>query len=80
MARDAIVQAVQVLNSLVTLKLKVQELRAEALKVRAQVDILFTDEPISEERSKKASRFLKPLANLRYQEAKSQARAVLDQS
>jgi len=29
--------------------LKVQELRAEALKVRAQVDILFTDEPISED-------------------------------
>jgi len=45
---DAIVQAVQVLSSLVT-PLKVQELRAEALKVRAQVDILFTDEPISED-------------------------------
>jgi len=64
---EMIVQAVQVLNSLVTLKLKVQELRAEALKVRAQVDILFTDEPLVRTRSlasKKASRFLKLLPRL----------------
>lgn len=85
---DAIVQAVQVLSSLVTLKLKVQELRAEALKVRAQVDILFTDEPISEDEIasiKEGFKVLKTFAqaNLRYQEAKSQAeqaRAVLDQA
>lgn len=85
---DAVIQAVQVLNSLVTLKLKFQELRAEALKVRAQVDVLFADKPISEEESallKEGFKVLKTFAqaNLRYQEAKSQAeqaRAVLDQA
>lgn len=85
---DAVIQAVQVLNSLVTLKLKVQELRAEALKVRAQVDILFTDKSISEDEIagiKEGFKVLKTFAqaNLRYQEAKSQAeqaRAVLDQA
>jgi len=33
----------QILSSLATLKLKVQESRAEALAVRTAVDILFTD-------------------------------------
>ena len=85
---DAVTQAVQLLSSLVTLKLKVQELRAEALKVRTQVDILFTEKLISEEEIasiKEGFKVLKTFAqiNLRYQEAKSQAeqaRAVLDQA
>src|SRR6478672_427324 len=46
---DAVTQAVQVLSNLATLKLKVQESRSEALKVRAQVDILFSDKSVSEE-------------------------------
>ncbi|HEY9632986.1 MAG TPA: hypothetical protein V6D14_06255 [Coleofasciculaceae cyanobacterium] len=85
---DAVIQAVQVLNSLATLKLKVQELRDEALKVRAQIDILFTDESVSEEEIatlKEGFKVLKnfALANLRYREARAgaeQARAVLDEA
>lgn len=85
---DAVTQAVQVLSNLATLKLKVQESRAEALKVREQVDILFTDEPVSEEaiaQLKEGFKVLKNFAqiNLRYREARAQAegaRAVLDQA
>lgn len=85
---DAITQAVQILSNLATLKLKVQELRAEALTVRAAVDILFTDEVVSEDeiaRLKEGFKVLKTFAqaNIRYQEARSraeQARAVLDQA
>ncbi|WP_019502405.1 hypothetical protein [Pseudanabaena sp. PCC 6802] len=87
-AEDAITQAVQVLNNLATLKVKMQELRAEAMKVRSQVDILFTDEPVSEEEIsslREGFKVLKNFAqyNLRYQEAKSQAhnaREVLDRA
>ncbi|HEY9819937.1 MAG TPA: hypothetical protein V6D35_04045 [Candidatus Sericytochromatia bacterium] len=85
---DAVIQAVQVLNSLATLKLKMQELRAEALQIRSQIDILFTDEPVSEEeiaQLKEGFKILKnfALANLRFREARNgaeQARAVLDQA
>jgi hypothetical protein len=85
---DAITQAVQVLNNLATLKVKVQELRSEAMKVRAQVDILFTDEPVSEEEIsslREGFKVLKNFAlfNLRYQDAKSQAhqaREILDRA
>ncbi len=85
---DAVTQAVQVLSNLATLKLKVQETRTEALQVRAQVDILFSDEPVSEEeitRLKEGFKALKTFAqaNLRYREARAQAeqaRAVLDQA
>jgi 3-phenylpropionate/cinnamic acid dioxygenase small subunit len=85
---DAITQAVQILNNLATLKVKVQELRSEAMKVRAQVDILFTDEPVSEEEIsslREGFKVLKNFAlfNLRYQEAKSQAhqaREILDRA
>ena len=85
---DTITQAVQVLNNLATLKLKVQESRAEALEVRASVDILFTDESVSEDeiaRLKEGFKVLKTFAqvNLRYQDARVkalQARAVLDQA
>lgn len=85
---DGITQAVQVLNNLATLKLKVQESRSEALAVRAQVDILFTDKSVSEEEIshlKEGFKVLKTFAqaNLRYQEARAkaeQARAVLDRA
>ncbi|MBD1837522.1 hypothetical protein H6F78_17240 [Coleofasciculus sp. FACHB-64] len=85
---DAVTQAVQVLSNLATLKLKVQESRAEALKVRAQVDILFSEKSVSEEeiaQLKDGFKVLKTFAqvNLRYHEARSkaeQARSVLDQA
>lgn len=85
---DAVTHAVQILSNLATLKLKVQESRAEALAVRAAVDILFTDKSVSEDevsRLKDGFKVLKTFAqaNLRYQEARSKAekaRAVLDQA
>lgn len=85
---DAVIQAVQALNSLATLKLKVQELRAEALQVRSQIDILFKDESVSEEEIAQLKVGFKVLinfaqANLRYREARTgaeQARAVLDKA
>ncbi len=85
---DGITQAVQVLNNLATLKLKVQESRSEALAVRAAVDILFTDKLVSEEEIadlKEGFKVLKTFAqaNLRYQEARAKAedaRAVLDRA
>lgn len=85
---DAVIQAVQALNSLATLKLKVQELRAEALQVRSQIDILFKDESVSEEEIAQLKDGFKVLknfaqANLRYREARTgaeQARAVLDKA
>ena len=85
---DGITQAVQVLNNLATLKLKVQESRSEALAVRTAVDILFTDKSVSEEEISSLKEGFKVLktfaqANLRYQEARAkaeQARAVLDRA
>jgi len=85
---DAITQAVQILSNLATLKLKVQDSRAEALAVREAVDILFTDKSVSEDeiaRLKEGFKVLKTFAqaNLRYQEARSkaeQARTVLDRA
>ncbi|WP_392530310.1 hypothetical protein [Nostoc sp. C117] len=85
---DTITQAVQVLSNLATLKLKVQESRSEALEIRKAVDILFTDEPVSEEeitRLKEGFKVLKSFAqaNVRYQEARTkaeQARQILDQA
>jgi soluble cytochrome b562 len=85
---DAIIQAVQVLSNLATLKLKVQESRAEALEIRKAVDVLFTDNPVSEEEISRLKEGFKTLknfaqANLRYQEAKAKAetaREILDQA
>ena len=85
---DAITQAVQVLSNLATLKLKVQETRTEALEIRKAVDVLFSDNPVTEEeitRLKEGFKVLKNFAqaNLRYQEARNkaeQARQVLDQA
>ncbi|HLO84259.1 MAG TPA: hypothetical protein VK203_04480 [Nostocaceae cyanobacterium] len=85
---DAITQAVQILNNLATLKLKVQESKAEALEVRKAVDVLFSDNSVTEEeitRLKEGFKVLKNFAqaNLRYQEARAKAenaRQVLDQA
>ena len=46
---DGITQAVQILNNLATLKLKVQESRADALEIRQAVDVLFSDNSVTEE-------------------------------
>ncbi|NJL45870.1 MAG: hypothetical protein HC922_09450 [Leptolyngbyaceae cyanobacterium SM2_3_12] len=85
---DAVVQAIQVLNQLATLKVKVQDSRTEALQVRALVDLLFTDEPLDEAQLtelKEGFKVLKSFAqsNLRFREARSQAeeaRRVLDEA
>lgn len=85
---DAITQAVQILNNLATLKLKVQESRTEALEIRKAVDVLFTDNSVSDEeiaRLKEGFKVLKTFAqaNVRYQEAKAkaeEARKVLDEA
>jgi hypothetical protein len=87
-AEDSITQAVQLLSNLATLKLKAQESRAEALHVRAQLDILFVDEIVSEAdvaALKEGFKVLKSYAqtNLRYREARTQAehaRVVLDRA
>ncbi|NEQ43578.1 MAG: hypothetical protein F6K00_08470 [Leptolyngbya sp. SIOISBB] len=83
---DSIVEAVQILNHLATLKMKMQDSREEALAVRQLIDLLFTDEPISEEQIaslKDGFKTLKSFAqsNLKYRDARSQAetaRQVLD--
>jgi len=85
---DAINQAVQILSNLATLKLKVQESRTEALKIRSQIDVLFTDESVTEteiNQLKEGFKILKTYAqaNLRYREARSQAeeaRTILDRA
>jgi soluble cytochrome b562 len=85
---DAITQAVQVLSNLATLKLKVQDSRAEALEIRKAVDVLFSDQSVTEEeitRLKEGFKVLKNFAqaNIRYQEARTraeQARLILDQA
>jgi RecA/RadA recombinase len=85
---DDLNQAVQVLSSLAMLKLKVQDSKTEALQIRQQIDVLFTDEPISETEIttlKEGFKVLKTYAqaNLRYREARVQAeaaRTILDQA
>lgn len=85
---DSITQAVQVLSSLATLKLKAQEARAEALEVRKAVDVLFSDDSVTEEEItslKEGFKVLKKFAqaNLSYQELRAkaeEARQVLDQA
>lgn len=78
---DAVVEAVQVLNHLATLKVKMQASRTEALKVRELVDLLFADDPISDDQLtelKDGFKTLKSFAqsNLRFREARSQAEAA----
>ncbi len=85
---DAITQAVQVLSNLATLKLRVQASRTEAMKVRSQIDTLFSDDEVDEAEiasMKEGFKVLKAYAqaNLRYREARAQAenaRTILDQA
>jgi hypothetical protein len=85
---DPITQAVQVLNNLATLKIKIQELRSDAMQVRSQIDILFSDEIVSEEQInsiKEGFKILKSFAqlNMKFLDARSQAenaRQVLDEA
>ncbi|HBC40762.1 MAG TPA: hypothetical protein DCZ88_02360 [Pseudanabaena sp.] len=85
---DPITQAVQILNNLATLKIKVQELRSDAMHVRSQIDILFSDETVSEEQInsiKEGFKTLKNFAqlNMKFLDARSQAekaRQVLDEA
>jgi soluble cytochrome b562 len=85
---DAVTQAVQVLSNLATLKLKVQESRVEALEIRKAVDVLFSDNSVTEAEITRIKDGFKVLrnfaqANLRYQEARTKAehaRQVLDQA
>jgi hypothetical protein len=87
-SEDALNQAVQILSGLANLKLKAQETRAEAMAVRQQIDILFSNDPISEAEItllKDGFKVLKTYAqaNLRYRDARGQAedaRAVLDEA
>lgn len=83
---EAVMDAIQLLSNLASLKLKMQSLQQEALTVRQHVDLLFSDQPITEEQVtilKDGFKVLKTFAqaNLRYQEAKAQAedaRRILD--
>ena len=85
---DTIIEAVQLLSNLATLKLKVQDTRAEALEVRKLVDILFSNQSVSEEEISSLKEGFKALknfaqANLRYKDAREKAelaRQVLDQA
>ncbi len=85
---DPITQAVQVLNNLATLKIKVQELRSDAMQVRSQIDILFSDEIVTEDQInslKEGFKTLKSFAqlNMKFMDARSQAenaRQVLDEA
>jgi hypothetical protein len=85
---DAVVEAIQVLNQLATLKVKVQASRDEALQVRDLIDLLFVDDPITDAQLtdlRDGFKLLKSFAqsNLRFKEARAQAenaRQVLDQA
>jgi LPS O-antigen subunit length determinant protein (WzzB/FepE family) len=85
---DPVTEAVQILNSLATLKLKLAQTKEEALQVRQQIDILFSDAPVTEEQINQLKDGFKVLksfaqANQRYLEARSQAetaRTILDQA
>ena len=85
---DPVTEAVQILNSLATLKLKMDQTREEALQVRQQIDILFSDDPVNEEQINQLKDGFKVLknfaqANQRYLAARSQAeeaRTILDRA
>lgn len=85
---DSVVEAIQVLNQLATLKVKVQGSRDEALQVRQLVDLLFTDDPMTDgqlSELKDGFKVLKSFAqsNLRFKEARAQAeeaRQILDEA
>jgi hypothetical protein len=78
---EAVIESIQTLNHLATMKVKVQETRDEALKIRELVDLLFVDDPITEEQLtelKNGFKVLKAFAqnHLRYMEAREKAEAA----
>lgn len=78
---DEITQAIQALSNLATLKLKMQESKNDAMKVRQLVELLFSDESIAEDQVtalKDGFKVLKTFAqtNVRYREAREQAEAA----
>ncbi|NJO43193.1 MAG: hypothetical protein HC769_13155 [Cyanobacteria bacterium CRU_2_1] len=78
---DEVTQAIQLLSNLATLKLKTQELKQDALKIRQQIELLFSDQPITEadvSSLKEGFKLLKTFAqsNIRYREAREQAEAA----
>lgn len=83
---DDVTEAIQLLSNLANLKLKTQDLKQDAMNVRQLVDVLFSDEPITEEQIselKEGFKVLKNFAqsNIRYREARAQAetaRNILD--
>lgn len=85
---DPVVEAVQILSSLANLKLKAERAREQALQIRDQIDILFTDQPTSEEEIanlKDAFKVLKTfaLADRAYRQARAkaeEARILLDKA
>lgn len=85
---DVVAEAVQTLSNLAKLKLKAQETRTEALQVREKIDILFSEEPISDTDVTSLNDGFKVLktyaqTNLRYREARvkaEEARSVLDRA
>jgi hypothetical protein len=85
---DEVGQAIQVLSNLASLKLKTQEFKQEALKIRQTIDVLFEDTPIAEadvSSLKEGFKVLKTFAqsNIRYRQAREQAedaRRILDQA
>jgi len=85
---DPVTEAVQILNSLASLKLKMTQTKEEALQIRQQIDILFNDDPVTEEQINQLKDGFKVLknfaqANQRYLLARSQAeeaRKILDRA
>ncbi|NJK33968.1 MAG: hypothetical protein HC919_02925 [Oscillatoriales cyanobacterium SM2_2_1] len=87
-ADDPIAHAVQTLSTFAGLKLKIQELQADATQVRSQIDILFGPDPVTEAQInalKDGFKTLKTYAQLhhRLQEVLPQAevaRSMLDRA
>lgn len=78
---DEVSQAIQLLSNLASLKLKTQELKQEALKIRNQIDLLFDNAPITEadvSSLKDGFKMLKTFAqsNIRYRQAREQAESA----
>ncbi|MEM7725539.1 MAG: hypothetical protein AAF208_04110 [Cyanobacteria bacterium P01_A01_bin.45] len=85
---DSVTEAVQILSNLASLKIKVQDSRNEALEIRQAIDVLFTDDSVTQEEVtslKEGFKVLKSFAqnNMRYQQAKQKAqkaREILDKA
>ncbi|MDX2100889.1 MAG: hypothetical protein SFW36_24175 [Leptolyngbyaceae cyanobacterium bins.59] len=82
-AEETVNQAIQTLNTFMTLRLRMQESRTEALKARANLNLLFGEKDITEEEAttlREGFKILKGFAqmNLRYSEAQNQAQQALE--